>query len=169
MAPETQQFVLPLSLVTVVDLSRLRRELKVVDEFMLQADIRQAGQQLTIPRTSHNLEQIANQNRLNLLRENDRKLLSQHLDRLKTQAPTIHMSLAADPSPIFLTRLITWLRHEIHPDLLLQIGLQPSLAAGCIVRTANKYYDFSLRQHFKQHRQFLIDQLNQAAPKAHGS
>lgn len=163
MAPEPRQFVLPVSLVTVVDVSRLQRELKAVDEFMLQMTIRQPGQQPALPRSSHNLEEIATQNGLNLLQDSHRKALSQQLDRLHSGAPTIHISLAADPPPAFLTRLITWLRHEIHPELLLQIGLQPSLAAGCIVRTPNKYFDFSLREHFKKNRDILVEQLKQAS------
>jgi len=163
MALEPRQFVVPLSLITVIDVSRLQRELKAVDEFMLQMTIRQPGQQPVLPRSSHSLEEIAAQNGLNLLQDSHRRALNQQLDRLRAQAPTIHMSFAADPPAVFLTRMITWLRHEIHPELLLQIGLQPSLAAGCIVRTRNKYYDFSLREQFKKTRPQLIEQLKQAA------
>lgn len=165
MAPEQQprQFVLPLSVVTVVDVSRLQRELRAVDEFMLQMTLRQPGQQPVLPRSSHNLEEIASQNGLNMLQETHRKILVQQLQRLRDQAPVLHISLAADPSPVFMTRLITWLRQQFHTEVLLRIGLQPSLAAGCIIRTPNKRFDFSLREHFKKNRQHLIDQLKQAA------
>jgi len=163
MAPDHTQFQLPLSIVTEVDVHRLQRELHAIDDFMTQSAIRQPGQQPILPKSSHNLEEIASLNRLNLLRDSHRRVLVQELDGLRRNAPTMHMSFSQDPSSIFLAKLITWLRREIHPRLLLQVGQQPSLAAGCIVRTSSKYFDFSLREHFERQRQSLIDQLKQAA------
>lgn len=161
MEPDKRQFQLPLSIVTNVDIHRLQRELQAIDEFMMQSAIRLPGQQPILPKSSHNLEEVATQNGLNLLRDAHRRVLAQELDNLHHNAPTIHISFAHDPSSAFLSRLITWLRHEIHPRLLLQVGVQPTLAAGCIVRTASKYFDFSLREHFDKQRQSLIDQLKQ--------
>jgi len=37
--------------------------------------------------------------------------------------------------------------------------LQPTIAAGCIVRTTNKYFDFSLRQDFTDKRELLLKQI----------
>lgn len=159
MAPEQTPFQLPVAVVTLVDVSRLRRELADIDEFMLQATVRKAGTQPPLPRTSHNLDETAAYNKLNLLQAADRKQLAGYLEALRQTAPSLHMSFAADPSPAFQKKLITWLRNEIHPQLLLQIGLQPSIAAGCIVRTPNKYFDLSLRKHFDQHKQVLLDKL----------
>ena len=62
------------------------------------------------------------------------------------------MSFSADPSVTFLTKLMTWLRQEIHPQVLLTVGLQPTIGAGCILRTTNRYFDFSLRQDFANKR-----------------
>jgi F0F1-type ATP synthase delta subunit len=159
MAHEQHDFELPLAVVTVVDASRLRRELSEIDEFILQNSVRQAGTQPALPKTSHNLEETATKNGLNLLQAADRKQLAQQLDSLKKTAPILHMSFAADPSVAFQKKLITWLRNNIHPQLLLQIGLQPSIAAGCVIRTRNKYLDLSLRKHFDKNRQILLDKL----------
>jgi len=165
---EKPQFQLPLGVVTVIDVSRLQRELQEIDEFMMQTALRESGRQPALPRSSHSLEEIAASNGLNLLQPADRKVLAQHLERLHSRAPTIHMSFAADPPATFLKRLITWLRHEIHPELLLQIGLQPSLAAGCVVRTSSKYFDFSLREHFEKQRQSLVDKLRELPVENNG-
>jgi len=69
------------------------------------------------------------------------------------------MSLSADPSTRFLEKLVTWLRREIHPQVLLTIGLQPTLGAGCVLRTPNRQFDFSLRQDFAKKRDLLIGKL----------
>jgi F0F1-type ATP synthase delta subunit len=39
--------------------------------------------------------------------------------------------------------------------VLVQIGLQPNLGAGCVVRTTNKYFDMSLRTKFFDSRDKL--------------
>lgn len=152
---------LPLSVITVVDISRLRRELTAVDEFMTQAEVRTSGRQLQLPRTSHSLEELAQQNGLNLLVAADRTRMNSVLEDLHLHAPVIHISFASDPPPAVLAKLITWLRHEVDPLLLLQVGLQPSIAAGCIVRTSSKYFDFSLRRHFEAHQNLLLRKLTE--------
>ena len=72
----------------------------------------------------------------------------------------IHISFAADPSAAFTDKIVAWFRENIHPFVLIQVGLQPTIAAGCVVRTANHSFDFSLRQHFTKQRQLLIDKLH---------
>jgi len=162
MAHDTKaEFQLPLSLVTIVDLSRTRRELAAVDEFMLQASVRKTGARAQLPKTSHALEEMVRANGYNLLEANDRTHLIEILTQLQKKAPTIHMSFAVDPPAAALNRLITWLRQEIHPQLLLQVGLQPSIAAGCIVRTGSKYFDFSLRKHFETNEKLLLTKLHE--------
>jgi F0F1-type ATP synthase delta subunit len=56
------------------------------------------------------------------------------------------MSFASEPSAKSLGTLVDWLRTNIHPQVVVSVGIQPSIAAGCIVRTPNRQYDFSLRQ-----------------------
>ena len=60
---------------------------------------------------------------------------------------------------MFQQKLITWIRQQIHPYTLLQVGLHPSIGAGCIVRTTNKFFDFSLRHRFSDQRMLLISKL----------
>jgi len=164
MAHEPTDFRLPPGVIGLVDLGRLSRELQAIDEFVVQASVREAGKQPTLPRTSRNLDQLVKDNSYNLLRDVDRQELRAFLEAVRSRAPVIHMSFAtADPSIVFLQKMIIWLRTEIHPLILLQVGLRPGLAAGCIVRTANKYFDFSLRKHFDQNKQVLIDMLQEGS------
>jgi F0F1-type ATP synthase delta subunit len=69
------------------------------------------------------------------------------------------MSFAADPSASFSAKIVGWLRANIHPLSLLEIGLQPTIAAGCIVRTTNKVFDLSLRNRFSEHTELLLKSL----------
>jgi F0F1-type ATP synthase delta subunit len=150
---------LPLLATTPGDINRLSRELETIDDSLLELETRLGADKLKLPRTSQLLDQLVELNKLNLLHKTDRRLLKQFLAAVKQQAPVMHMSFSADPSAIFLEKLVTWLRREIHPQVLLTIGLQPTLGAGCIVRTTNRQFDFSLRQDFAKHRDLLIDKL----------
>ena len=153
MAPKDRKdgiLQLPVTVSSSVDVGRLLREAEAVANFMDQASIRQPGTALKLPRTSRLFDEITANNQLNALQTEDRQRLTSFLQEVKAHAPVMHMSFSADPSPLFVQRLITWLRAEIHPLTLLQIGLQPNIGAGCVVRTTNKYFDFSLRTRFKE-------------------
>ena len=150
---------LPIGAVTRSDVGSLSKEADAIDNFLAQAAIRQPGSALQLPKTSRLFDELVTINNLNLLRPADRKLLAQFLEVLRTKAPSIHISFNTDPSPLFLQRLVTWMRQQIHPFVLLRIGLHPSIGAGCVVRTNNKYYDFSMRQLFKDQSGLLLSKL----------
>ena len=157
---------LPVLVFGVVEVRRLRRELEMLDEFMRQAAVREPGKQIALPRMSRLLEALATDNSRNLLQPADRQEIYQFLNTIEKTAPSIHISFASDPSAAFVAKLVTWLRSNIHPQTLLQIGLQPTIAAGCIVRTPNKSFDLSLRQNLTNQRAKLIEALDAMnAPK----
>lgn len=148
---------LPLSVVSRVDVGRLLREAESIDSFLNQSAIREPGTPVKLPRTSRLFDETVETNKLNVLHEDDRKRLQSFLVEVKSHAPTLHMSFSADPSPVFTQKLMSYLRSEIHPIVLLQVGLQPNMGAGCVVRTTNKYFDFSLRSRFKEKGSVLAD------------
>lgn len=154
------QLKLPVLVFGIVEVRRLKRELEALDEFMRQSAIREPGNQPALPRLSRLLEAMATDNSRNLLQEADRQEIRQFLADIERGAPTIHVSFASDPSASFVAKLVTWLRGNIHPQVLLQIGLQPTIAAGCIVRTANKSFDLSLRHNLTEQRGKLIEALD---------
>lgn len=159
MAHDQKILTLPLQVVGRVDLGRLLREAMAVDDFMAQTAIREPGTSMKMPRTSKLLDEMLTANKLNILIEDQRHQLLEFLKEVNRDAPLLHMSFSADPSPLFLKRLMSWLRAEIHPMVLVQVGLQPSIGAGCIVRTPSKYFDFSLRQHLTGRRDVLMQKL----------
>lgn len=151
--------VLPVGVVGRVDAGRLLREVEKLDEFLEQAAVREPGTSIKLPKTSRLLDELLSTNKLNALDESDRRRLLSFLTNVRSKAPILHMSFSADPSPRFTQSLVTWLRQEIHPLVLVQVGLQPNIGAGCVVRTTNKQFDFSLKQYFTHQRDLLVKKL----------
>ncbi len=161
MVPETatSKLMLPISVIGKVDLGRLLKEVSDIDDFLEQATIRQPGTALKLPKMTKSVEEVVTTNKINLLVEADRRALLTFLTDIRKNAPEIHMSFSAEPSASFIQKIITYLRENIHPHVLLQVGLQPTIGAGFMMRTTNKYYDFSLRTTLKGKNQILIDNI----------
>jgi F0F1-type ATP synthase delta subunit len=160
---------LPVLVFGVSEIRRLKRELESLEEYLQSIEIRQPGTQPALPRLSRLLDALAAENQLNLLQEDDRKKLDEFLEHIEHKAPNIHISFASDPSSNFTAKIVTWLRANIHPHVMLSLGLQPTIAAGCIVRTDNHVFDFSLRERFTKQQAELIKSLesvNAPAPAA---
>src|SRR3989344_8018466 len=153
MEPKQSVLILPLTAVSRMDVMRAIREIDALDDFLAQSAIRQPGTNVKLPKTSRVMDEVVEINKLNILVEADRKGLLKLMKQVYEEAPVLHISFSADPSPLFIQRLVSWLRVEVHPSVLLKIGLQPNIGAGCTIRTKNKYFDFSLRQNFKNQRQ----------------
>jgi F0F1-type ATP synthase delta subunit len=128
------------------DLRRARRELEALDEFLHQSALREGGKVVKLPNISRALEDLASDSGLNLLKKTDRDRLEKFITLLTQKAPVLHISFASEPSAKSLAKLMAWLRDNIHPQVLVAVGIQPSIAAGCLVRTPNRQFDFSMRQ-----------------------
>lgn len=159
---DTQSLKLPVMVSGPVEVGRLVREIGDINEALLQLGLREGGSKTKMPQTSRLMDQTIEINNLNLLHQDDRKALEAYLVAIREKSPVVHMSFSADPSADFIEKLMSWLRQEIHPEILLTIGLQPNLGAGSILRTTNKYFDLSLRKDFDNKRQLLKDMISKA-------
>ena len=149
---------IPLLVATPVDLGRILRELEGLDEQLLQEHLR-GNDSPERPRTSKLMDQILEVNKVDLLDAKHRKDLMELLNVVKKKSPVLHMSFSADPPASFIEKLMTWLRREIHPTVLITIGLQPNIGAGCVIRTTNRNFDLSLRQNFANKRDLLKEAI----------
>jgi hypothetical protein len=147
-----------------VDIGRLIRELDAIDNAMTQSELR-GDAEVKTPKTSRLMDQTLSLNKVNLTVAADRKKLAQFLVHIRDKSPVLHISFSTDPSPLFLEKLMTWLRRELDPNLLLTVGMQPNIGAGCVVRTTNKYFDMSLRKDFMSKRALLVAEMAKMAPK----
>lgn len=159
MVAEIPKLVLPVNIVSRADVGRLINEVERVDNFLRQAAIREPGTKLQLPKSSRLFDELVAQSKFNMLQETDRKQLLQFLQAIHSKSPVLHISFSTDPNPIFLQKLTTWIRQNMHPYVLLQIGLQPGIGAGCTVRSINKFYDFSLKNKFIDKRHLLTERL----------
>lgn len=156
---EKRQFVLPESVVGPAEVRRMVRELEDVDAFLRSAQVREPGTALRLPRLTKALQDLTEANSLRLLHESDRARTSRVLTTLEKTAPVLHVSFATDPSAAFVRKILVYIRQNMYRYALVQIGLQPSIGAGCVVRTNNKVFDFSLRQHLLSNRKKLLESL----------
>lgn len=161
MAPSTDKpMVLPVALFGPAEVARLLRELEHVDDYLTQETLRSADKRVPdLPRLSRLLEQLAAENNLDLRAPDVRRSAAGFLQQVLEHAPSVHISFATDPSAAFTAKIVGWLRTNIHPYTLLQLGLQPSIAAGCVVRTANKTFDLSLRSRFTEQHDLLLQAI----------
>lgn len=154
---------LPLGVVGKMDAGRLVREAEALENFLRQAEIRTPGTALQMPKTSRLMDELITQNGLNPLHAPDRLQIKQFLSDVYHKAPIMHMSFAVDPSPMFTRKLMAVLRQDIHPHVLVQIGMQPDIGAGCLIRTDSMYFDLSLQNRFAKRREELANVLRTAA------
>ncbi len=154
-------FKLPLSIVSPGDLRRIKREVDELCDTLLQMELREGGQkQPKMPKTSRQLDDLIEVNKANLLVKDEREALVKALNEIVDKSPVLHMSFSAEPSTKFLDKLIFYIRDSISPYAVVTVGLAPSIGAGCMVRTANKFFDLSLKQTLIGHRAELIKELD---------
>jgi F0F1-type ATP synthase delta subunit len=145
---------LPLTVMTKQDLHRLIREVEALDNYINQNSIR--GQKsAALPRLTNTLEALLRENSMDIMDDKLRAGLRVKIGGLVNTAPVVHMSFAVEPSSYMTQQIVAWFRKEVHPALMLHTGIQPTIAAGCVMRTTNKYFDFSLRQHLKASQDLL--------------
>ena len=146
---------LPVILTTKQDVTHVHRELQNFCDLVVQSFARHE-KPIKYPPISDSLRALAVDNQINLHEEKACKTLLGDIEELKNSLIIMHISFPNDPPPDILQKIVTWLRKEFSPIIVIQVGLQPSIAAGIILRTPNRQYDFSLRQHLYKNRDKLI-------------
>lgn len=154
-------FILPPSIVSRGDISRLVREAERVDNELTSASVRTktgaSNQEETV--MAGFLKEFLDQNALAFSDSLERSRLIKQLRRLKDTVPVIHMTFAVTADQTSLRQLAEWLRTSVHPQAVIEVGLQPSLVAGVYLRTPNHVHDMSLRHAFDGRRGVLVKEL----------
>lgn len=71
--------------------------------------------------------------------------VARDLAAMVTQAPVVHITLAAAPGPTLKHELVRWFRDACGSQVLVAFRVTPDIAGGMIVRTTNRIHDFSFR------------------------
>lgn len=157
---DSSQFGLPPALIGRSDVSRLLREIEEVDYDLETQTIRTPNQPLTIPAISRALNETLTLNNIEVTNLDERKRMIDALRDAKERAPNVQITFAVDPEPSVISYLVNWIRENLHPRALVTVGLQPGIIGGCVVRTPDHIYDFSLRKRFKDEEANLIQAIN---------
>lgn len=157
---DNTQFGLPPALIGRSDVSRLLREIEEVDYALETQAIRTPTQPLTIPAMSRALQETLALNNIEATNLDERKRMIDALRDAKETAPNVQITFAIDPEPSITSFLVKWIRDNLHPRALITVGLQPAIIGGCVVRTPDHIYDFSLRKRFEDEQGNLIQAIN---------
>ena len=155
-------YIFPTSMMTVADLRRLVDEIESIDMSLTNEALRYqtTRQAPTTPITvSHQLSDFITANRLDLRDTHQRTQLITDVRVLKSAAPVVHMAFATTANTETLSKLVQWLRENVHPHAVVTIGLQPDLIGGVFMRTANKVFDFSIKTQLAHGRSLIVKEL----------
>lgn len=152
--------VLPPAIAGVAELSRVLREIALLNDHAAQSAIRRpGGGAVALPAVSYLLDELATSNELNLNSGAVRNELRRFLEDIKAHAPVVYIGFAHEATSDEIGPIIGWIRTELHSMALVRVGLQPGIIGGCTIRTPNHYYDFSLKQHFEAAREALLSKV----------
>jgi hypothetical protein len=156
-----ETFVLPPSVVSRVDVSRLVTEVERVDGELTAAAVRTklSDSEQPTPVLSEQLTDFLAQNQLALTDSHERSRIVKELRLLKNKVPVIHMTFAVTADPESLGQLAAWVRASVHPQAVISVGLQPSLVAGVYLRTPNHVHDLSLKAKLASSRGVMVEAL----------
>ena len=157
--PQMDPIRLPTGVVSTGDARRLRRDLAALEDTLQAIRLRTNAPVAKLPRLSRSLEEFASTNRLNFLLPDDRHHAAVFVDYVLKKAPVMSISFASEATRKFTTELVLWLRANFDSEMLLEIGLEPNIAAGSVVRTTNRVFDFSLIKHLAEKRPMLMAKL----------
>jgi len=152
---------LPNSVYSPSLVSGLLRELDRLENNVLQQLASQNGENAI--KLSPLMMSVAEYNKIDIDNQADREELKKYLNSIKLTAPVVHISFASDPSANFMQKLTEWFRTQVNPAVLITVGLQPSIGAGCVIRTTNKQFDLSLGEEFTKQRDQLISRFSLSA------
>src|SRR3989338_10666155 len=142
MAPNNKElFNLPPEIVGKADINNLLRELELLESELIklkgQASL-SASQKNTLLKVTNELAQTAAGNSYDLKIANDRQKLTRILTDVRDQAPLLHISFAAEPSPKVTQTILSWLRGNVHRYVLLHIGFFLVIGPPPLLRPPHK-------------------------------
>lgn len=154
-------FILPSSIVSRLDITRLVTELERVDAELLSAAVHAKVGVATYaqPVLSDQLTDFLVKNSFTLNDSHARTALIQQIRILKDKVPVMHMTFAATADYESLQKIAQWLRASVHPQVVIAVGLQPSLVGGVYLRTPNHIHDMSLRTLLHGRSNVLVKEL----------
>ncbi len=149
---------LPESVVTKADLSRLIREVEEYSEAAYQAEVR-GGTAPSAHYASPALQLLAHRQEDTLNSRQARHKLLDQLRALQGGAIPVHVAFASQPSIKALQQLVVWFRKNVDPTIVVQVEVDPSIIGGCVVRTTNRVFTFTLAEALRSSQAALAKEV----------
>tara|TARA_Y100001970_G_scaffold250241_1_gene321816 strand:- start:256 stop:738 length:483 start_codon:yes stop_codon:yes gene_type:complete len=149
---------LPESVVTKADLSRLIREVEEYSEVAYQAEVR-GSTAPSVHYASPALQFLARQQEGILNSRQARHTLLDQLHTLQGVVIPVHVGFASQPSIKALQQLVVWFRKNVDPSIVVQVGVDPSIIGGCVVRTTNRVFTFTLAEALRSSQTALAKEV----------
>ena len=159
MSDNKLELQLPAAVTGQAHLARMVRELEAVENDLEAQKARDNGNDPQPAALSRSLGECVELNKVDINDGHARKQFKKAMNAMKSKAPVMHFTFAAEPDAEFLQKLAAWIRQEIHPQALISVGLQPSLVAGAYLRTPNHVHDFSLKAQLHDKRSIMVNEL----------
>ena len=155
------EFVIPPSIVSKADVSRLVREFESLDNALTAQSVREKANAAPqdLPPQSPQLQAFLEANPVDLENSNTRTAYVKQLRALKNKVPVMNMTFAVVADPESLQQLSAWVRGSVHPQAVIEAHLQPALVAGVYLRSPNHVFDLSVRNKLKSKRGELEKEL----------
>lgn len=140
---------LPPSIGGLRELRRAIRELEAAENALVSGQIKNkaglAPASLELPKLA---EELLTLNKLEVRSSADLAGLRKALDQMSGTSPRCKFIFAGDVDAPFLARLVSWMRDNVSPQLLVDVTVSPPIAGGFILETPVRRYDFSWRRLF---------------------
>lgn len=148
----------PSNLITRSDVSRLVRELEHLAD-VLQGQRVRGETETKLPPLSQSTTDFLELNEVKITNEKSLETVRQKINTIEDRLPAVHMTFASEIDSESLQQLVTWLRTEIHPQVLINTSIQPNLIGGVYLRTPDHVHDFSIKTLLMGQRQLIVKQL----------
>ncbi|HEX9594877.1 MAG TPA: hypothetical protein VF996_02005 [Candidatus Saccharimonadales bacterium] len=161
------QLKLPNSIATKSDLVGVIRNVDDVIDNYIENRVRdmEGVDFKSRPDVTSNLAELVAVNKLEV-NVDTLKSLKEWLAHLNEHAPIVRFTFASDPNPEFIGGIVNWLRMASGRFVIIRYGIQPTIAAGCLMYTPAKMYDFSLRKRLMESDEVFLRALTNAVPPA---
>ncbi len=139
-------FKLPNSIGGKRDLIMTLRQIEQIVNDRLQDDVRERFGAKRVG-TKAGQRMVNELLELNKLKDDTESLktVQKELEQIKENAGQLRISFSQEPDQDMYQQIVKWFRTEIDPGVLVQIGVQPAIGAGFILKTPMRRYDFSVK------------------------
>ena len=160
---ETLLLRLPDDILRRADIARLVHEAENIENDTVTARVRTKVTEVKGRRSplSDQLADFLDINQIEISTARQRSKLVSDLRKLKDSAPVVHLTFASVADIESIKKVVAWLRTQIHPQVIVNIGLQPDIIGGVYIRTTNRVHDLSIRAKLSESRGVIKKQLEE--------